>query len=58
MTNAAELLPAITSTEIVEFREFEKNLSEYKDRYEGIIYDLTVPEQTSTRDLISSPSER
>jgi len=45
MTNAAELLPAITSTEIVEFREFEKNLSEYKDRYEGIIYDLTVPEQ-------------
>jgi len=45
MTNTAELLPAITSTEVVEFREFEKNLSEYKYRYEGVIYDITVPEQ-------------
>ena len=45
MTNTAELLPAITSTEVVEFRQFGKNLSEYKALYEGIVYDLTVPEQ-------------
>jgi len=44
MNNTAEVIEAAGS-QIVEFNEFESKLAEYKDRYEGVIYDMAVPEQ-------------
>jgi len=43
MSNLAEV--AEISTQIVEFQEFEKNLAEYRERYEGVVYDLTEVSQ-------------
>jgi len=34
-----------SSNNIVEFNEFESNLAEYKAKYEGVVYDLTNPDQ-------------
>jgi len=31
--------------EIVEFNEFENQLQEFKEKYDDVVYDLTVPEQ-------------
>ena len=34
-----------SGTQVAEFNEFAASLAKYKSRYEGVIYDLTVPEQ-------------
>ena len=34
-----------TGTEVAVFEEFAASLAEYKSRYEGVVYDLAVPEQ-------------
>ena len=31
--------------QIIEFNEFESKLAEFKKQYDGVVYDLTVPEQ-------------
>lgn len=31
-------------TQIIEFNEFESQLAEFKGKYDGVVYDLTVPE--------------
>jgi hypothetical protein len=33
------------STAIVEFNQFERDLAEYRARYENVVYDLAIPEQ-------------
>lgn len=35
----------VKENQIVEFNEFEAKLSEFKGRYEGVVYDLTDPKQ-------------
>jgi hypothetical protein len=35
----------MSGTEIAEFNQFEHDLQEYRDRYVGIVYDLTIPDQ-------------
>lgn len=44
MNNTAEIIETI-STQIAEFSEFESRLAEYKDKYAGVVYDLTEPDQ-------------
>lgn len=45
MSQNAQLVEPEQFTGIVEFNEFEKNLAEYKSRYEGVVYDLTDSDQ-------------
>ena len=33
------------SNAIVEFNEFEAKITEFRNRYDGVVYDLTIPEQ-------------
>ena len=47
MNNTAEIIES-TGTQIAEFNEFAAALAEYKAKYEGIVYDLTIPEQEKT----------
>lgn len=35
----------VPKTEIAEFDEFAGKLAEFRKRYEGVVYDLTIPEQ-------------
>ncbi len=44
MNNTAEVIQA-KETNIAEFSEFESSLAEFKQRYEGAVYDLSDPAQ-------------
>ncbi len=44
MSNTAEIIE-MAGTQVAEFNEFESKLAEYRARYEGVVYDLSVPEQ-------------
>ena len=39
------VLQEVKKTEIVEFDEFAGKLAEFRKRYEGVVYDLAIPEQ-------------
>src|SRR3990167_280480 len=38
-------IQAVPKTDIVEFDEFAGKLAEFRQRYDGVVYDLAVPEQ-------------